>query len=196
MVKDVEAVAMNGHQDNPAEAYGEKRCPRCGEVLFDDMDVCYGCLYDFERDREKDLAEAGITGEFALIEGGLEEPDLEEPDGVGGDAICGQTEASDLRVWLRMDSADVLLPLPAEGLVLGSDLTCDVVLHSILASPKHLRLVPAEGGALAFDMDAGLPATKDGVSVGEGTLIARGESVAVCGSLLTLVGRPIVDELA
>lgn len=26
-----------------------KRCPRCGEVLFDDMDVCYGCLYDFRR---------------------------------------------------------------------------------------------------------------------------------------------------
>ena len=27
-----------------------KRCPRCGELLFDDMDVCYGCLYDFTRE--------------------------------------------------------------------------------------------------------------------------------------------------
>lgn len=28
-----------------------KVCPRCGEMLFSDMDVCYGCLYDFTRDR-------------------------------------------------------------------------------------------------------------------------------------------------
>lgn len=27
-----------------------KTCPRCGQVLFADMDVCYGCLYDFSRD--------------------------------------------------------------------------------------------------------------------------------------------------
>jgi hypothetical protein len=24
-----------------------KTCPRCGATLFEDMDVCYGCLYDF-----------------------------------------------------------------------------------------------------------------------------------------------------
>lgn len=30
--------------------HGTKICPRCGQVLFDDMDVCYGCLYDFTRD--------------------------------------------------------------------------------------------------------------------------------------------------
>lgn len=29
---------------------GVKTCPRCGEMLFDDMDVCYGCLYDFSKD--------------------------------------------------------------------------------------------------------------------------------------------------
>ena len=28
-----------------------KVCPRCGEKLFQDMGVCYGCLYDF-RGRE------------------------------------------------------------------------------------------------------------------------------------------------
>ena len=27
-----------------------KVCPRCGEVLFADMEVCYGCLYDFTKD--------------------------------------------------------------------------------------------------------------------------------------------------
>ena len=29
---------------------GIKTCPRCGEMLFADMDVCYGCLYDFSKD--------------------------------------------------------------------------------------------------------------------------------------------------
>lgn len=181
-------TVMLGGRAGSVGSYGEKRCPRCGEILFDDMDVCYGCLYDFGRDREKDLAAMGMPGEFALLEGGLE-----EPEGIEG---ALSPEPPDLRVWLRTDSADVLLPLPGEGIVLGSDLSCDVVLHSILASPRHLRLVPAEGGALAFDMDAGLPATVDGVAIGDGTLVAQGESVAVCGSLLTLVGMPIVDEPA
>ena len=32
------------------ESPGIKVCPRCGQALFADMDVCYGCLYDFSRD--------------------------------------------------------------------------------------------------------------------------------------------------
>ena len=169
---EMDATATVGRRVAVPEGYGEKRCPRCEEVLFDDMDVCYGCLYDFGRNREEDLARAGIPEEFALLEGGLE--------GQGREAHARRLPGNDLRVWLRTDSADVILPLPGEGLVLGSDLSCDVVLHSILASPRHLRLVPADGGALAFDMDAGLPATVDGVPVGEGTLVAQGESVVVC----------------
>jgi hypothetical protein len=27
-----------------------KLCPRCGEELFDDMCVCYGCLFDFSKE--------------------------------------------------------------------------------------------------------------------------------------------------
>lgn len=33
-----------------------KRCPVCDEELFEDMNICYGCLYDFSRislDREQ-----------------------------------------------------------------------------------------------------------------------------------------------
>ena len=32
---------------------GTKVCPRCGQLLFKDMDVCYGCLYDFSRDAKR-----------------------------------------------------------------------------------------------------------------------------------------------
>ncbi|MCI1666384.1 MAG: FHA domain-containing protein [Atopobiaceae bacterium] len=30
---------------------GMKVCPRCGSRLFEDMNVCYACLYDFSKDR-------------------------------------------------------------------------------------------------------------------------------------------------
>lgn len=48
-----------------------KVCPRCGERLFRDMSICYGCLYDFsnpqplERRPEsmvQDAAPAGVQG--------------------------------------------------------------------------------------------------------------------------------------
>lgn len=29
--------------------FATKRCPVCGQMLFADMDVCYGCLYDFRK---------------------------------------------------------------------------------------------------------------------------------------------------
>ena len=107
---DMDATATVGRRVAVPEGYGEKRCPRCGEVLFDDMDVCYGCLYDFGRNREEDLARAGIPEEFALLEGGLE-----EPEGFGEAHARELPERPDLRVWLRTDSADVILPLPGEG---------------------------------------------------------------------------------
>lgn len=193
--------------------FGSKRCPRCGEELFGDMGVCYGCLYDFGRDRRGELAAAGIPEEFVAVEEpGIEEVDLEEPDfeppadlpqtceGLGEGLPPALTAAPDgqdmicaLRVWLRTDSADLLLPITAKGLVLGTDPSCDVVLHSAAASARHLRLVPARDGVLAFDLVADCPATCGGVPVGDGTLLAVGESVVVCGSVITVVGQEAGD---
>ena len=49
--------------------YAKKTCPRCGEELFADMQVCYGCLYDFTRSDNgpSEIAEA-----------------IDEPEGLGG----------------------------------------------------------------------------------------------------------------
>ena len=49
--------------------YAKKTCPRCGEELFADMQVCYGCLYDFTRSDNgpSEIADA-----------------LDEPEGLGG----------------------------------------------------------------------------------------------------------------
>lgn len=44
------AVGRSGANDG---AGSTKTCPRCGAVLFSDMNRCYGCLYDFpEQDPE------------------------------------------------------------------------------------------------------------------------------------------------
>lgn len=48
--------------------YAKKTCPRCGEELFADMQVCYGCLYDFTR---------GDNGPSEIAEA------LDEPEGLG-----------------------------------------------------------------------------------------------------------------
>ncbi len=164
--------------ETSAPLFDSKRCPRCGEVLYGDMDVCYGCLYDFGRDRREELAAAGLPEEFELVEEGLEEPD----------GVVPQPREPSPALWLRTDSADLTLPLPSQGLTFGSDPSCDVVVHSMTASPRHMRLVPARDGVLAFDLDAGYPATYGGAPVGEGTLVGPGESVAICGSVVTVVG--------
>ena len=39
-----------------------KACPRCGATMFEDMSVCYGCLYDFDRGPSK--MTRGIRREF------------------------------------------------------------------------------------------------------------------------------------
>ena len=47
------------------EELGTKICPRCGEELFSDMDVCYGCLYDFTRERGRSRSDQAYGGRTA-----------------------------------------------------------------------------------------------------------------------------------
>lgn len=39
-------AGFDAHEYRPVH---KKKCPRCGQELLQDMDVCYGCLYDFTR---------------------------------------------------------------------------------------------------------------------------------------------------
>ena len=62
------------------ENYSVKICPRCGEKLFQDMKICYGCLLDFsgpsslvcnlETSRNKRIANLPLieTDEYLLSE--------------------------------------------------------------------------------------------------------------------------------
>ena len=62
-----------------------KRCPRCGELLFEDMDVCYGCLYDFTREPYH-LPEGmiGGTSEVGATRDEMCLPAIDEPFGLEG----------------------------------------------------------------------------------------------------------------
>jgi len=50
-----------------ALAQRTKVCPRCGATLFADMDVCYGCMYDFSRDPAR--------RDVLVLDAPLDEPD-------------------------------------------------------------------------------------------------------------------------
>ena len=49
-----EELAQEGYLPRPGDVpwglgFATRRCPRCGEMVYADMRVCYGCLFDFSR---------------------------------------------------------------------------------------------------------------------------------------------------
>lgn len=96
------AVGRSGAND---EAGATKTCPRCGAVLFSDMNRCYGCLYDFP----EQVSEADSTA--------LDEPweNVDEPwgslDGLwaeGEAAGGGAPPSADIRDAALEESVDML----------------------------------------------------------------------------------------
>ncbi len=78
--------AMGSGRKAVLDRDGVKVCPRCGAKTFADMDVCYGCLYDFTTGEgevslegirhENDHEPWGMSGRLSS----LDEPSLDEPD--------------------------------------------------------------------------------------------------------------------
>lgn len=249
---------------------GTKVCPRCGMELFSDMDVCYGCLYDFRRDagrgraRGTDARVDGGAGDSVV--GGMSIP-LDEPDdepvpasevpfpqlptgtrqaredgseaGTPADVTAslapaprsgrryeverGELSADQLAAaadddptlplpslpWeeVRLAEApegeagsplslrvlahdlELALPLPEGGLVVGRGRGCDVVVRARAVSRRHVRVTPADGGAVVEDLGATNPAIVRGREVTGRVRIAVGEMVDVCGTRLVLERR-------
>ena len=180
--------------------WGTKVCPRCGEVVFDDMSVCYGCLYDFSKDTKKDEDVVVARRELcsALPADGLPGPDAGEPGPDAGKP--GADDALDLTaplevvaggvpaVLVRTGSVDFLMDVPPDGLVVGRDPSCDLVLHSPAVSARHVRLLPTQGGISVVDLGATNPAVLSGRPVRGVELARAGETLDVCGALVTVVG--------
>lgn len=142
--------------------YATRRCPRCGAELYADMDVCYGCLYDFTRDRPRD---AGVT-----------------------DRSLARRHAGEVGVVARTQTLDAWLPVGERGASVGRDDSNDVVLHSIAVSGCHVRLVPTPDGMEVIDLSSSGHVTYCGRVVEGRAIVPYGDAVDICDCALTMTG--------
>ena len=73
-----------------------KQCPVCNATVFEDMDRCYGCLYQFGSGSE--TTESQKAGELEGPEGPERREDAAEPEDVAG---FGSTEMPGERLGIR-----------------------------------------------------------------------------------------------
>lgn len=181
------------------EPYPTKVCPRCGSELYEDMTVCYGCLYDFSRDRDRSAELPPCPSGLGDVGPAGAEPEVVPPGGAapGGDTVdlsAAARHASSLAretgVYLRTGLVDAWVPVGEGGLVVGRDPACDVVLHSPAVSRRHLRLVPVADGMGVTDLGSTNPATYRGREVRGSVVVPYGDSLEVCGCLLSVTGPP------
>ena len=90
---------------------------------------------------------------------------------------------------LRTPTVDLWVPVsPDAGCVIGRDPANDVVLHAPTVSRRHLGLVPTPDGMEVSDLGATNPATYRGEEVRGSVVVPYGDSVEVCGCVLTMTG--------
>ncbi len=78
------------------------------------------------------------------------------------------------------------IPLPAVGVVIGADASCDVVLADEAVSARHLTVVPTRAGFDVTDTGSRNGTWLDGVSIARAT-VPVGTTVRVGGTLLQLL---------
>ncbi|MGI6755982.1 MAG: FHA domain-containing protein [Atopobiaceae bacterium] len=212
-------TAHNAQQKSHHDHLTTKVCPCCGAVLFADMDVCYGCLYDFRRKIEKnplennlhkvteteDLSKAGNVSNTGNTK--VPPPEKAEVSQAEGMSFCDvspdelMTKEIKPRVprvvseecsedfGLRIEGRDTIcvVPLVAEGLIVGRGESCDVILRSPEVSRKHIRIVPEENGAYIQDLGSTNPARVQGHEVREAVHVQVGEKIDLCGIPIQLV---------
>ena len=168
-------------EDKMRGALATKTCPRCGAELYADMNVCYDCLYDFSRDSSRRSLSALPTITESPRDDATD-PSAAPAAGAGRERAVG--------VLLRTASLDCWVGVPSEGASVGRDPDNDVVLHSPAVSDHHLRLVPTPDGMEVHDLGSANPARFRGRDVRGLVIAPYGDSVEVCGCVLTMTGPP------
>lgn len=181
-------------------AVGTKRCPRCGQELFADMEVCYGCLYDFTRERGSGGMPQDYVGSGQTLVSevpwdlGLPPAELHPEDDAATALVAAAPAAGGpgaLCVRIQSESVEVTVPLPADGLLIGRGSVCDVILHSRAVSRHHVRLVPRGAGAVVQDCGSTNRATLRGHEVADSEPMDVGDVLGVCGTLFSLQRGPV-----
>ena len=168
------------------ETFETKICPQCGQELFSDMPVCYGCLHSFEEKPSK-------PGKFAQLPEFDDLDEVDEPDALpasgGKDGALGKAETLGDELMLRIatDDAQTTVAIPQSGLVIGRDVLADVVLRSRAVSKRHARVIPLSTAVIVEDLGATNPVICKGREVRETAVVYRGESFEICGAVFTVV---------
>lgn len=187
-----------------------KVCPRCGERLFRDMSICYGCLYDFsnpqplERRPQIMVQDAAPAGGQDLLSGtpkadpgnvwsasetagpasGEDEGDWQDDEPTADLARQARRDAEDAAqfgVFVAGQGMEVHVPAGTEGITVGRAPSNDIVLRLKPVSRHHLRLSSCPEGLLVEDLDATNPAMFKGKPLRGSVAIAAGERFEVCG---------------
>ena len=204
MASTIEVEAGSAEQN-----FQVKTCPRCGAELFEDMDICYGCLFDFTREAGRrsdnpsfppDLFEEDMQPRdlFPVWDEAEADPPAEpepavspEPQpcahmGSPDDTASLRVRSACKRIGVRVDTpgAATIVSVGKEGLTVGRDESCDVVLRSRAVSRRHLRIMPAVGGVYLSDLGATNPTLVAGVPLEGEREVPVGTEVDVCGANL------------
>lgn len=171
------------HMPSQGAGARTKRCPRCGEILFADMSVCYGCLYDFNRDQKESSVGLLVPDDW---DAGLPPLGYEDEDRTTGVSL-GLEGSLALRIC--DPTLEVVVALGPAGVVVGRGEDCDVVLHATSVSRRHVQVEPAGDAALVRDLGATNPARLDGGEISDEVRMVVGQTLDVCGTLMTLVRR-------
>ena len=158
-----------------------KTCPQCGQELFSDMSVCYGCLYSFG---ERPTAAGRPLPKLPAID------DLDEVEGmerIASEFPVDGGNVSNMKLRVSTGDAQTTMAIPKNGMVIGRDVLCDVVLKSRAVSKRHTRIVPLDSAIIIEDMGATNPAIFKGREVRETAVVRAGECFDICGTLFTVI---------
>lgn len=164
------------------EAPRTKRCPRCGQVLFADMDVCYGCLYNFSKQDTDSSVGLLVPDDW---DAGMPPFELGDGSSSPSASVDGSCFVYGLRV--RDASLEAVVPLRGGGITVGRSDECDIVLHAPSVSRQHVRIDPQGRDVLVTDLGSTNHARLEGAEVSDSAHMAVGSTLDVCGVLLTLV---------
>lgn len=183
-----------------------KVCPRCGERLFRDMHICYGCLYDFDHPQpierpprnlvqEAEPAAPEESEETAPVRPKEAVPSSVSEEDDAGDADdtldlsrqdAPKKEKRENRVFTYLVRAHVgeleaTVPIGVCGVTIGRSTENDIVLHIRSVSRHHLRLSLGTGGVVAQDLGATNPALYEGKPIQGSILLGTGDVFTVSG---------------
>ena len=161
MVEDVVRV------DAGVVAFTTKVCPQCGQRLFSDMNMCFGCLYDFGRAiKPMPVAARTVDAPLPLDDMPLDEPGEETP---GASEARVEAQERDVRLVEvgKGRPREVLPDEDAQAQWLDDEDGGEAVTRLLTDMPS----VPGGQSAMGLlvqtgDVDMLVPLKREGVTVG------------------------------